>query len=516
MKGLAALSLVAVALAGLAAGAHPLPSGWSTRAPMPVGREGAAGAFIDGKFYVSHGYSSADGTDNAVYDPVADTWAPLAPATVPRSELAGAAVGGKLYAIGGRDPTGFCPTSVCDVVEIYDVATDSWSFGAPMPTPRAGLGLAVVADKIYAVGGRDGAIPGSGSPLAALEIYDPATDSWSAGPPMPTPRMDVYSTTVLDGKVWVIGGFDPAVGDLATVEIFDPATGTWSAGPPVPTARSNAIAGVCDGHIFMIGGTIGFSNTDVVEQFEPATGTWEPAPPMPMPGSEIASTGVSGPGLIMATGSGIFGEGLGQNFALECGKVPPPPPPPPPLVMTGRATVATATVEDPAGLTGPTAVTVVDTGEVESESASTEEDVAVTLSGPVSGNALKARVETEVGISSAEALVAEALVAVPLAPTVEVSSLRAWSEAACGGAFGKTSLAFLAVGGFVIVDGLLTPPPNTEIPLPTGGSVILNEQIPVADADFGLTVNAVHVIVPGVADVVVASARTDVHNCPES
>jgi hypothetical protein len=42
---------------------------------------------------------------------------------------------------------------------------------------------------------------------------------------------------------------------------------------------------------------------------------------------------------------------------------------------------------------------------------------------------------------------------------------------------------------------------------------VLNEQIPVAGADHGLTVNAVHISSPGLADIIVSSARSDIHNC---
>jgi len=42
----------------------------------------------------------------------------------------------------------------------------------------------------------------------------------------------------------------------------------------------------------------------------------------------------------------------------------------------------------------------------------------------------------------------------------------------------------------------------------------LNEQKPVPGEDQGLTVNAAHIIIPGVADVVVASSESDIFNCP--
>jgi hypothetical protein len=50
--------------------------------------------------------------------------------------------------------------------------------------------------------------------------------------------------------------------------------------------------------------------------------------------------------------------------------------------------------------------------------------------------------------------------------------------------------------------------PNTSIPLGLG-SITVNQQAPVSG---GLLVNALHVNVLG-TDVVVASSRSDIHNC---
>lgn len=58
---------------------------------------------------------------------------------------------GKLYVIGGSDGT----QSLCST-EIYDPETNTWMPGPPMTTCRANVGVAVVNDKLYAVGGFSG------------------------------------------------------------------------------------------------------------------------------------------------------------------------------------------------------------------------------------------------------------------------------------------------------------------------------------------------------------------------
>jgi N-acetylneuraminic acid mutarotase len=37
--------------------------------------------------------------------------------------------------------------------EVYDIATDAWSTGAPMPSARSAIGAAALNGKIYVIGG---------------------------------------------------------------------------------------------------------------------------------------------------------------------------------------------------------------------------------------------------------------------------------------------------------------------------------------------------------------------------
>src|SRR5690242_17466612 len=57
-----------------------------------------------------------------------------------------------------------------------------WTRMAPMPTKRNGLAAVTMGGTVYAVGGSQG------SPVATLEAYDPATNSWTSKMSMPTPR----------------------------------------------------------------------------------------------------------------------------------------------------------------------------------------------------------------------------------------------------------------------------------------------------------------------------------------
>ena len=71
-------------------------------------------------------------------------------------------VDNKIFAIGGMHHSSATP-----VVEIYDPATDTWTNGINMPTARAFLGAGVIDNKIYTFGGY---IPWAGVPT--VEVFD--------------------------------------------------------------------------------------------------------------------------------------------------------------------------------------------------------------------------------------------------------------------------------------------------------------------------------------------------------
>jgi len=105
---------------------------------------------------------------------------------------------------------------------------------------------------------------------------------------------------------------------------------------------------------------------------------------------------------------------------------------------------------------------------------------------------------------------------------ISAAFLRAFAVAACDGTrpvlSGNSELVNLTINGQPVT----VTEPNQRIDLPTGGYVALNEQRPSTRGNYGeVTVNALHVVIPGVADVVVASAHADIDcqgppPCPDS
>src|SRR2546429_135192 len=64
--------------------------------------------------------------------------------------------------------------------------------------------------------------------LASAVIGDPVYNSWSSGAPMPTPRSNL-TASVVNGKIYAIGGTDTSEGWSNKVEVYDPEKSkTWT------------------------------------------------------------------------------------------------------------------------------------------------------------------------------------------------------------------------------------------------------------------------------------------------
>ncbi|HEY1334269.1 MAG TPA: kelch repeat-containing protein [Myxococcaceae bacterium] len=129
---------------------------------------------------------------------------------------------------------------------MLDVAAGgtSWVPAASMLPGRARnhLGSVVYGGKIYAVGGQRGHDEGLVT-TAYLDVYDPATDTWTSLPDMPVPKSHVAAATfVLQGRILTVAG--ETANGVFTNEIaaYDLATNTWSELTPFPEKTFSGIA----------------------------------------------------------------------------------------------------------------------------------------------------------------------------------------------------------------------------------------------------------------------------------
>jgi N-acetylneuraminic acid mutarotase len=203
-----------------------------------------------------------------VYDSEAQSWSELPPMPTPRGAHAAVAVGNKIYVIGGaKIPSGMDlpdgltpggPIELLGTMEVFDIEKNSWLTLKPMTLPRNHHDIASLDGKLYVIGGTVGSCFPSGwaANVSINEVYDIATDTWSTRAPMPTARSGI-GAAVIDGKIYVIGGegwVDESGGVFRTNEAYDPNSNTWVEKTPMPTARHGFAKGVFDGKLYTISG----------------------------------------------------------------------------------------------------------------------------------------------------------------------------------------------------------------------------------------------------------------------
>jgi N-acetylneuraminic acid mutarotase len=322
MPRLRPIHLVCAALAAFAAVATtpavaqaPQGGPWIDLAPFPQPSEELLGAVANDKLYVFAGLAPGWKPKSLVYeyDPGSNQWTQKKPMALSSHHVAFASLNNKIYAFGGfkLPDSGPAAWEPIDNAWEYDPATDAWKALAPMPSKRGAAGAAVVNGKIYVIGGA-GVMPGSSDTsihparrhmvMGNVEEYDPATNSWRARSPLPTPRNHEAVAAVGD-KIYVIGGrigaaFMTSASNTDGVEAYDPASDTWSRPlERMPTARSAIGWAVSNGRIYVAGGEFQdrrlLAAFRAVEAYDPAQNRWYILPSMPNPRHGLA-TGVIG------------------------------------------------------------------------------------------------------------------------------------------------------------------------------------------------------------------------------
>jgi N-acetylneuraminic acid mutarotase len=146
-----------------------------------------------------------------------------------------------------------------DIVFPYDPGTNTWEYRKPLSSPRMWFAAAIGPDdRIYLFGGAAGMADKASTPvLNTTEIYNPKTDTWSSGKPMPEPRVAHDAVFAANGKIYVMGGSNKLPTEpLSDVFIYDPARDSWEKGSSMHARRSGfASVATPGGKIYAIGGT---------------------------------------------------------------------------------------------------------------------------------------------------------------------------------------------------------------------------------------------------------------------
>jgi serine/threonine protein kinase/N-acetylneuraminic acid mutarotase len=347
-------------------GYDPVIDSWKSGDDLPVPVQHAMAVTWQGNPIVLGGWRAAGAqkvASDQVWRVVNSHWVELPHMLQPRAAAAAAVVGGRIVVAGGVDSNG----ALLNTVEVFD--GNSWTLGAPIPTPRQMLAAASDEKLVYTVGGSNGT-----TDLATVEAYDPAAKSWTRLPDLPQPRGDL-GVAIADRRLVAVGG-QSAGQVLKSVSVLDLTTNTWAGLPDMGTARHGmavdavgqavySIGGssdvgdgqatssaealqlpprrmqpaaqwrslpdaptprlmtawtVLDDKIWIVGGLRDGVALQTVESYDPRTGVWQPQPSLPVPLHHAAAATYRGEVVVLGGTSGDLTQASAKVFALRDGK----------------------------------------------------------------------------------------------------------------------------------------------------------------------------------------------------
>jgi N-acetylneuraminic acid mutarotase len=185
--------------------------------PIPRDVQGVA-LLSDGKYLYRIGGMAAHNepgkshdlhsvADFARFDPESKTWTDLAPMPAPRSTHDAVLIGRTIYVSGGWTMSGASEASdFCGDTLAFDLdkPESGWQ-SIEQPFERRALAVAEQGGKLYVHGGLTG---GGMNVERRVDVYDPATKSWSRGPDLPgTGRVDGFGTSAytIEGTIYHSG-----------------------------------------------------------------------------------------------------------------------------------------------------------------------------------------------------------------------------------------------------------------------------------------------------------------------
>ncbi|KAK6291876.1 hypothetical protein J4Q44_G00376610 [Coregonus suidteri] len=241
---------------------------------------------------------------------------------------------GRLYVIGGCEF--YAKTDTLKSAYRFDPMQDSWQRLADMQEYRSNFSVVVRGDRLYAIGGD----MDMNTNLYSVEVYSPLSDTWSFAKPLDQ-ALSGHAATLLDGEIFISGGFDcryqcltsmflyhPERGttymaemsqdraqhcmevlhgggglcvvggvcnlrtfytDQLACEVYDPVSDSWSALTPLAIPHVGAASVVLEGKLYVLGGYCqeDYRETRLVHRYEPITQCWENMGKMPGPNTDI-------------------------------------------------------------------------------------------------------------------------------------------------------------------------------------------------------------------------------------
>jgi|GEM_PF-5592859 len=274
------------ALGGFSAGTslEVLYSGdtsWTVLADMPVSQQGCAAALVGDKIYTLGAYGPVDTCQ--IYDIASNTWSagPNLPEALYWSTAE--AIRNKIYLIGGFQPGG---SGALDTVHILDTVSNTWSSGTPLPSTIQINTSTTFGNYIYVFGG-----------AGKMYKYDVVMDTWLSVADPPSGHGRSGGVVTVEDSIYLIGGnFGNIYEAFKTVEVYDPSSNSWAAGPDLNTGRYQfeAVYLPSEKRVYAVGGRDETATSLASVEMLDITAVIDPIPDIMVNGSDGPVTITSG------------------------------------------------------------------------------------------------------------------------------------------------------------------------------------------------------------------------------
>ena len=167
----------------------------------------------------------------------------------------------------------------------------TWSTIANYPSPIMDNSAAFLDGKEYVVGGFNFNV----GVTNMGNVYDPGTNTWAPIANMPVAR-EKPGVAAVNGLLYVTGGWDSNGNPIAETDVYDPSSNSWSTVAPNPSPTAAPGVAVANGNIYAVGGCADSFCTPsaTVVRYDPSSDSWATVAPYPSTDSWESCGGING------------------------------------------------------------------------------------------------------------------------------------------------------------------------------------------------------------------------------
>ncbi len=249
---------------------------WKELASMPAARRDLACALHDNKIWVVGGINEDGITESRVdvYDIRTQKWERGLPLPKPTHSAAAAAVEGELLIMGGyHDLAGRSREASMEVFGLSQIGF--WTDLGPLPQPLAKATPITDRGLLLLVGGTDGHTASDG-----ILLRSPIMQNWASAAQLAIPRV-TPGAILIDDTVYVVGGDQES--NNGSGEVVSLKGEPRRATPLMPSPRADFATATAGKYVYIMGGHADGQTLNRTDMYDAGANVWWSAPAMPEP-----------------------------------------------------------------------------------------------------------------------------------------------------------------------------------------------------------------------------------------